>query len=445
MTEAEHGFIKKTSPREIELQRVFENFDINREGHVDLGTLVLVLKELGITSCIYTARRLLETLDINQSGLVEFDDFKAFFEKASDFNEVRSLLSKEALKFVNYKEGAESGDPNFSVKYRIPHCHKPKVHHVFHSDVVQGVVWVGAEVFVSGSLDGKLAVWEGSIRPSLVHSLIGTSIYTICKVPDCDAIITGHSESDTPLNLVNYRTGDILTHFKGTEGAAVTTTDCAKNHIVAGLKTGKGILYDLVCAEPVGVFRPAGELVECVSILRETVATADHLGRVSLYDIRCKPCTSLMDFEGSLSRLACLKWTSEFDLLTGGDDYIIRRFDVRKVKPTGGAVGCLLGHSSPITSLTNIGYRTIFSGSTDGSVRVWEIENIQNRRGTNVKFVSASPEESPDMDDSISARCALIGHAQAVKGISVRKASGSALEVLSCSSDTTVNEYSIVL
>ena len=433
----------RKSPCDSDLRRVFETFDINQNGQVDLPTLVVALKELGVTSCIYTARKLLESLDINLSGHIDFEDFHACFDKAGKIECIKEILSKEALKFVNYKLDAESGDPNFSMKYKIPVCHRPAKRHAYHSDVVQSVHWVGEDRFVSGSLDGRIGVWGKANSPERVFNPNGNSVYSVSIVPNSSMIITSHADSSTPLNLVDCASGTVVHDYKGTNGIAIMSTDVSGEYLAVGSRTGQCSLYTIEREEPVSVIQEKGPMIESVSFNRSHsfLAVGDHLGTVSIFDVRKDAKRSESKFDGSLSRVSCVKWLSENELVTGGDDYIIRRFDIRK---SGEPVGCLLGHSSSITSIGTITDRghMLLSGAMDGSVRIWNVDLAHGKRSTNVKF---HQDEDKDLEEDHAPKCALIGHTQAVKGVSARKGSSGMVEIVTCSSDTTINHYSITV
>jgi WD40 repeat protein len=431
----DNDLIERKSPRADDLRKVFDSFDINQAGHVDLPTLVIALKELGVTSCLYTARRILESLDLNQSGCVEFDDFERFFATARDFDGVKRILTTEALRLLNYKLDAESGDPNFAIKYRIPTCHKPDHHYAHHMDVVQGLAWLDGRRFISASLDGSLALWSSETQ-SLEKCFKPTesSIYSLSRVEEHGLVLTGHCESVHSLNLVNVENQTIQCSYLIPNEHAVMSCDSSRTTAVTGLKSGTVLLFDLNQGHPVSTFAVSETLIESVSFNKTatcTLAAADHVGKVSVIDTRSG--SLVVSFEGSLGRVACTQWLNTNELLTGGDDFIIRRFDIRKLGSfQSEAVGAFLGHSSPVTSLEIVG-NDLLSGSLDGSVRIWKMESSIKKSG-NVKF---QPQET---DGTTVATTALIGHSQAVKCISAR-VGGKQIDILTGSSDTTINEY----
>jgi len=69
------------------------------------------------------------------------------------------------------------------------------------------------------------------------------------------------------------------------------------------------------------------------------------------------------------------------------------------------------------------------------------------KKTSNVKFTEPVLEEpkEKEVDDASVPKCALIGHSQAVKGIAVKQGPNRSLDILTCSSDTTINQYCLVL
>lgn len=436
----------KNTVREHQLRVVFNSFDTNFEGHLDLRGLVAALKELGVTSCLYTTRRILEAMDLNKSGLIEFDDFHRFFKRANDIDEMKHILSSEALKMVDYLVDAGNGDPNFSMKYRIPECHRPEKHFQFHMDVVQSVVRTEANRFVSGSLDGFVAVWDQDSQPVGSFKPTGASVYSISSLAESFQFLVGHSHSEKALNIIDIDERRIVHEFNVPGHHSVTSTDAFLTKAVAGLKSGSCLLFDVSRHEHVSILTEADPVIESVAINTAAhgniLAAGDHLGIVTIIDMKSNK--FLNKFEGSLGHLSCVRWIGEFELLTGGDDFIVRRFDIRKVTPSGGSTGALLGHSSPITSLEALSYQgetMVFSGSRDGSVRIWSLDpHVNARKGGNVKFQQANEDMETSSDTSVS-RAALIGHSQAVKATAAKIIGSSKISVLTGSSDTTINEY----
>jgi WD40 repeat protein len=426
--------------KEIELMRVFKNFNINQSGAIDHDELVLALQELGVTTCLYTARRLLHAIDLDQSGMIEAHDFCRFFAAASNEEQVKQILSLEALKYINYKTNAQSGDSNFSVRYRIPECHRPESRFIYHMDVVQSVSWLNELDFASGSLDGSICLWEVG-NPKPVHCIrpTGKSVYSLSSIGSTDKIIASFASSPDALALVDCRTGDLICIYEGHEHTGVTSTDTSGNAIVSGSSSGKCLLHDISNSKPLSLLIHSGPHIESVAYGKSMIAVCHHSGHVSLLDPRSES-KRVNQFEAALGKLTAIRFRSDYELITGGDDLAIRRFDIRKITPTGGSIGSFLGHTSCISSL-EIGGNYVLSGANDGSVRIWSETQAPSIGG--VKF--AVDETSLHGEDPSEAMCCLVGHNQAVKGISYRNGGAkNSMEILTGSSDTCINRYTVL-
>ena len=424
------------------LLRVFKLYDIGKMGAIEHSTLVIALRELGISSCLYTTRRVLEEIDLDKCGKIEFQDFRAFFAKASNSDEVKDLLSNEALKYMNYMENVENGDSSFANKYRVPDFVRPEARFEYHLDVVQWVSWLSEREFCSASLDGSVAIWEVSgSKPLRQFKPTEASIYTAKIIEEKKRLaVFGYGESQSPLNLVDLESGKVKIHYAGIQADAVTSLDSDDQYIVSGSKKGGCFLHDLNRSERISTLTNCASAVESVSIQNSIAAVGDHEGHVSLVDLRTDQDKKVNRFEGALGKVSSVLFShSEHHLFVGGDDFVVRCFDTRRVTPTGGAHSCYLGHTSPITSLGLLDgeQSTLLSGSLDGSVRMWPLGTVTNSSSA-VKFSNASEEQNQaSIDDTPVATKALIGHSQAVKCIAARPNG----HILTASSDTSVLQY----
>lgn len=421
--------------QEALLLRVYKLYDIENSGATEHSALVIALKELGVRSCLYTARRVLKAIDLAQLGRIDLNEFRSFFEKSSNYEEVKDLLSKDELKYINYKENAVSGDASFTAKYKIPECLSPFTSFENHRDVVQAVSWLGDEEFFSASLDGSVAVWHLNERsPMRVFRPTGASIYTSKRLGgDRDAIF-GYAESRTPLNLVDLESSEVKINYTGLSGLAVTSLDSDGQTVLSGTKQGLCFSHAVDREEKVSTLTESRCSFESVSLKGSRAAVGDHEGHVTLIDLRDTTGIGKTSFEGALGKVSkVLFGSSDFELFVGGDDFVVRCFDLRNVSYLGSAISCYLGHSSPITSLEIDSDKTLLSGALDGSVRLWSLE--ESAGSTAVRF--CEPEDA-EKDGSRIATSALIGHSQAVKCIAARPG-----HVLTASSDTTVNHYRI--
>ena len=417
-----------------ELMKVFKLYNVSASGSIDHFELLLALKELGITSCLYTTRRILESIDIDQSGAIEFGDFCEFFEKASSEAEVKKLLTDEAVRCLEYKATAESGDPNFARHYKIPVCQKPVSRYAFHNDVISGISWLDNEHFLATSLDGYVSQWRIDDPLTPLHSFKPLG-------PDSSAPIYSHTASDSKICMgLGNAQGFILLDqdsrqitFQSPPGDIMSVCAPDTNIFVTGSKDGHVSLFDATSTSITPILTRPSQVVQSVCAMSPSqVAVGFHSGYIDIVDIRSRQVVS--HFEGCLGKLnamACLESSS--NLFTGGDDFIVRKFDTRMKLDS---CEIFLGHSSPITALQIAnGDKRLLSGSADGSVRVWDLGGKSAvAGGPLVKF-----HDTPSPDHShVAASRSLIGHTQAVKCISVNEFEPNGA-ILTGSIDTSIN------
>ena len=435
--------IHQTAEEKNELLRVFRLFNMSDTGRIDHFELLLALQELGVTSCLHTTRRILESIDLDKSGAIEFEDFCQFFAKARSEDEVRKLLTEEALRCLQYKENADSGDPNFARQYKIPSCQKPSTRFMFHKETVTGLAWLRLDHFVSTSLDGFIYKWNIH-NPSTPNSSwkplgeISAPIYSHCV----------HPKSITSHHVLGFGDGHGIALFDTDSGSVkwrspimhsdIMSVCCPDpNSVVAGTKDGKCVMFDIqASSSETRLFTKEAQVIQCVQpISPTTIAVGFHSGFVHIVDTR-NPSAKAYEFEGCLGKLNSITSLNNF-IFTGGDDLIVRKFDIRNLDAHDPEK--FLGHSSPITSLhVAKNDQRMYSGSSDGSVRVWELSKPSAPTApATVKFQDCPGDSSVLISASTRA---LIGHTQAVKCITVNETEPNG-GVLTGSIDTTINYY----
>ncbi len=429
--------IHQTKDGKNDLFRVFRLFNMSDTGRIDHFELLLALKELGVTSCLHTTRRILESIDLDKSGAIEFEDFCQFFAKARSEDEVKRLLTEEAIRCLEYKETAESGDPNFARQYKTPSCQKPLSRYSFHRETVTGLSWVDSSHFISTSLDGFICKWNHLDTSAPTNSFkplgeVSAPIYSHCVHGDP---ATGHHiigmGAGHGLAVVALPTASVKWKTP-IDSDIMSVCSLGPNAAVTGTKNGRCTLFDLQTSSLTHLLVKDTQVIQSVhAISPSTIAVGFHSGFVDILDIR-SPSTSSLQFEGCMGKLNSVIPHNNH-IFTGGDDFIIRKFDLRKIGRDDPEK--FLGHSSAITALQIAkNDQRLFSGSSDGSVRVWELTSSVP---ATVKF-----QDSPgDASVLISASTrALVGHSQAVKCISVDETEPNG-KVITGSIDTSVNCY----
>lgn len=368
---------------EGELKKTFAMFDSSGTGNgsVSEKDLILVLRALGVQVGANAVSKVVKKMDTNENGEVEWEEFRNFFATVSDPEEIKKLYDDEQLRFTDYKKKVDT-DPNFSKTFLVP----PSVESVktfqAHNNTVEVVCWLSDTEFVSAATDGEIFLWDASQarkRPRPVRSLSesGTPIY--CMVPDQDGkrLYMGMGINEANIWVLDIADTSSSTKLDGMEApiySIAASTD--ERHILSGGKKGKICLHDLTGeALPKTQFQAHSKVVYSVRFgpasAPMTMASSSGDGQVKIFDLRdtTKAKVTIEDasVEGAVYKVL---WRGSFELLSCGDDYCIKRWDIRKTK--GGPTASYLGHSSVVKAMeVSPDERFLVSASTDGSVRVW--------------------------------------------------------------------------
>ncbi|KAG8498958.1 hypothetical protein CXB51_005306 [Gossypium anomalum] len=75
---------KSSSVNQEELQKVFNQFDANRDGKISVTELRDVLKSMGSSITEEELKRVLEDIDIDKDGFINLSEFSSLFRSSSD-------------------------------------------------------------------------------------------------------------------------------------------------------------------------------------------------------------------------------------------------------------------------------------------------------------------------------------------------------------------------
>ena len=70
--------ISNNSEEEFTLRKIFKQFDVNDSGAITMDELAAMLAKLGIAVDRKYIQGLLNALDKNQNGMIEFEEFSTF-------------------------------------------------------------------------------------------------------------------------------------------------------------------------------------------------------------------------------------------------------------------------------------------------------------------------------------------------------------------------------
>jgi len=217
-------------------------------------------------------------------------------------------------------------------------------------------------LLISGSADQSVRLWD------LREGGCVSSLY-----PVGDAASGPTRERNGVHSLTMARKDQLAT---GTWGGTVRLWDLHRSRCMTTLDAHSGVVSAMVHAE--------GRLY-----------TAGSDGVVKLWDTR----TSTPEAVGSLGSSATggpLYTMVEKDglLLTGGYDQLVKVWDTRMMR----CLNELPGHSGSVRCLAFLDSR-LLSGSTDGTVRLWDFDSLLQHDGTATGGTADSLVGSPHADD----------------------------------------------
>ncbi|GAV78180.1 WD40 domain-containing protein/DENN domain-containing protein/dDENN domain-containing protein/uDENN domain-containing protein/SBF2 domain-containing protein [Cephalotus follicularis] len=183
-----------------------------------------------------------------------------------------------------------------------------------------------AGVFISGSTDCLVKIWDPSLRGSELRATLKGHTRTVRAISsDRGKVVSG--SDDQSILVWDKQTSQLLEELKGHEAQ-----------------------------------------VSCVRMLSgERVLTAAHDGTVKMWDVRTDTCVATVG--RCTSAVLCMEYDDSTGVLAAaGRDAIANIWDIR----AGKQIHKLLGHTKWIRSIRMVG-DTVITGSDDWTARVWSV------------------------------------------------------------------------
>lgn len=384
---------------EDELKKTFAMFD-SGDGVIEQKDLISAMRALGVKVSANAMAKVLKNMDSNGDGMIQWSEFFDFFSKVSDPEEIKNLYDAEGARYFDYKKRVDE-DPNFAKTFLLPPVSVNSTKSFEgHNDTVEVVCWLSDNIFASAATDGEIILWDASEarkRPRPVRSMSESDkknpIYCMAADQDGKRLVTGMGTNEENLWLwdaIDKERDGCLQKFDGM-GAPIYSVAFSRDdrHVLSGGKKGKVCLHDLD-----GEVAPKTEWQahdRVVYSLRfgpgespQTLASASADGKVKVFDLRAVASGAKVVIEDAAVEGAVYKvlWRGANELLSCGDDYCIKRWDVRSTKF--GPVASYLGHSSVVKAIAlSPDERFLVSSTVDGSVRIWladELGLIESRK-----------------------------------------------------------------
>mmetsp|Transcript_81340 Transcript_81340/g.226499 ORF Transcript_81340/g.226499 Transcript_81340/m.226499 type:complete len:518 (-) Transcript_81340:138-1691(-) len=366
---------------EEDLKAAFMKFDSDNSGSINISELQNAMKILGVKCNQNSAKKVLDIMDKDGNGTIELDEFINFFCKISNADEMKFLLSDANRRFFEYKQTVET-DPTFAKTFTIP----PSIrHHRMingHEGEVEAVKWISDTQLLSGSIDGEIKLWDVTAterypRPLRSISLNGVPLYSMAATPNGESVLVGLSSKKDNIKLLSMQTGDVLSRYGGHETPVYSCCfDADGAMFLSGSKNGQMCIHDTGYPEP--KCRWKGHLSVVYSMAfdasQQRICSASADGTVKVFDDRSfdgdAKAALVIDDAAASGRVFKALWRKEHEIISGGEDYCMKRWDIRKVRD--GPISSYFGHTSEVRAIElSPDGEFLVSGTQSGAIRVW--------------------------------------------------------------------------
>lgn len=380
---------------EKDLREVFDNFDQDGSGSVDARELHHAMQVLGVRCNGNTAKKVLNKIDMDGNGSIEWAEFEKFFKKVSSKDEIKMLLSKENQRFFEYKVMVEQDAAfakTFVVPTSVPHTKKC----MGHEDGIEKVAWLSDTELISCSCDGGVCLWNHpdtrkNPRPKRRFNLDvqQTSLYSMAVNPTGEKMVVGNGASALNLGIWNISDGSLSSTFDLDASVYSCQFSMDGDQVAGGTQKGTIFVYDLNAPSkgPVSRWAAHTNVVHSITYKPSTeqgmICTASGDGHLRIFDLRAtapggtaEPLRALEVPDAAAGgTIFKALWRGENEVISCGDDYCIKRWDLRKLAD--GAIASFFGHTSPVRTVElSSDDRFIVSGTVNGSVRLWLADEI---------------------------------------------------------------------
>lgn len=375
-----------------QMRAVFDEIDSDSSGSISESELMDALKIFGLRVTKNSAKRILKTIDKDGNGSIEWQEFSEFFSRVSDPSEVKNILAEQSQRFFEYKHMVEE-DPSFAKTFVIPRSCKTTHKLDAHSEAVEAVVWLGENTLASGAIDGEIMIWdtqETRPRPRPRQVLEGkAAIYCMTTINGGRSLLAGLGAAFDNLVIWDLETSEPSGRLPGPDTPVYCCTmDQEGRHSASGSKSGSILIHDVASQALVRGFEAHGSVVYSCDFCRlpgsgcgsgNLLCTASADGSIKTFDFRtdssAKDSLVIADAAASGSVFQAL-WRGSREIISCGDDYCIKRWDVRK--PDAGPISCYFGHSTVVRAVDlSPDGEFLVSSTNDGSIRLWFVDEMK--------------------------------------------------------------------
>ena len=362
-----------------QLMQAFRKIDLRSNGEVRLEELSSVSKDLGIRCSKNTLKKVFQIVDPDGRGQINFDQFKIVYSMLSTPEKVKQLLSEASAPFIDYRNSVEQ-DPSFAKHFPMPQSMTPvlKYSKHFHA-TVETLRWLAEGEFLAATSEGKLLIFKSNNRADepVKKCNVGASLYCTDGFPGGAGILVGFGRKTDNLHLWDMAEERVKASF--TQRGPILACCLAKDVALAGASDGSIGMHDLETGTCITSWPMHEGHVTSIKISDDgsRVCSTSRDGRVVIFDMNTSSMASCVMAEipdAAAGYTVCdAVWCGESQLLSAGDDYCIKRWDLRKRIEM--PLARYMGHTSCVRSLALSPDQQLFaSGTTDSSIRLWALD-----------------------------------------------------------------------
>ena len=362
-----------------QLMQAFQKIDLRNSGEVRLEELSSLAKDLGIRCSKNTLKKVFQQVDPEGRGLIKFDQFKLVYAMLSTPEKVKEQLSEASAAFVDYRNSVEQ-DPSFAKHFPMPQSMSPHLKYSKHFHAtVETVRWVADGQFLAATSEGKLLLFESTSRADepVRRCNVGAPLYCADAFPGGPGILVGFGRKTDNLHLWDMGEEQVRQRF--TQAGPIISCSLTQEIALAGSNNGSIGLHDIDTGTCITTWPMHESHVTSIKIAADgrRVCSTSRDGRIVIFDLNTSSMASCVMAEfpdAAAGYTVCdAVWCNESELLSGGDDFCVKRWDVRRPKDL--PVARYMGHTSCVRSLALSPDRQLFaSGTTDSSVRLWALD-----------------------------------------------------------------------
>lgn len=363
-----------------ELKQVFQRIDLDSSGTLELEELETAARELGVRCSKNSLKKVFKLIDIDQSGSIDFEEFSIFFAKVSNPDRIKEVLSAASAAFLDYRNSVES-DPSFAKHFPLPRSVKQVMRYNRHFNAtVESVKWVGDGIYLAATGEGKLLSCDISSRADepLKTCNVGPAVYCMDAHPGGRGVLIGYGKKTDNLSLWDMAEGSILHSFEG-HTSPIFSCCLGSGFALSGSKDGMVVQNDIETGACIRTWQVHEGLVTSIALASDghQVATTSRDGRVVVFDINAgsMPSCLVSEIEDAAAGYTVCQaiWSGKDELLSAGDDYCVKRWDIRNQRDP--PLASYMGHTSCVRSLALSPDGALFaSGASDSSIRLWALK-----------------------------------------------------------------------